>query len=134
MEGISLMDTPQVFDGEFKVKRVLFLVALGCSWFTVNALGAESTDLPVIDGARNGDVVINGHASVGSVPITIYDLSYPAQTSLGSGTSMDDNGYFAVIVSPPLMDGHKIIAVDKDGHTSQPIVVTTPDPLTDPTQ
>jgi hypothetical protein len=128
------MGTPQVFDGEFKVKRVLFLVALGCGWFTVNVLRAEPTNLPVTDEARNGDVVINGQALAGSAPITIYDLSYPVRTLLGSGTSMDDNGYFAVIVSPPLITGHEIIAEDKDGNTSLPVVVTAPDPMLDPTQ
>lgn len=118
------------------MKKVIILgaVAAGYGLFMVNAATAEVTGLPVIHGARRGDVVINGHAVPSSAPITIYDLSYPARTALGSGKSMDDNGYFAVIVSPPLITGHEIIAEDKDGNTSLSVVVTAPDPMLDPTQ
>lgn len=116
------------------MKSVLTIMAVICSLLTLNVAAAEPTVLPLIAGARSGDVVINGQATPGSAPITLYDLSYPARTALGSGRSMDDNGRFAVLVSPPLMAGHEIIAVDKDGHESPPVVVTTPEPLTDPTQ
>jgi hypothetical protein len=91
------------------------------------AVKAEETVLLTIDGAKYGDVVVNGHAEAGSVPITIYDLSYPVRTALGSGTSMDNDGNFAVSVSPELIEGHEIIAVDKEGRSSPPVVVTAPD-------
>lgn len=130
----SRMDIRQGFDGGFEMRKFLILVAAGCGLFTLNAVAAESTSLPVIDGARNGDVVINGRAVAGSAPITIYDLSYPVRTALGSSKSMDDNGYFAVSVSPELIAGHKIIAVDKEGSTSPPVIVTAPDPMFDPTK
>lgn len=112
----------------------LILIAAICSLLTALPSFAEQPNLPVVDESWVGYDVVTGQASPGSAPITIYDLSYPARTALGSGKSMDDNGYFAVIVSPPLIAGHEIIAEDKGGHTSQPIMVTTPNLLTDSIQ
>lgn len=112
-------------------KTLILVVTIISSTFATALSIAEEISMPLLDGARTGDVVVTGQAKASSVPITIYDLSYPARTALGRGTSMDNNGYFAVLVSPPLIEGHEIIAEDKYGHTSLPVVVTTPDPLTD---
>jgi len=81
---------------------------------------------PVMNAPKAGSATISGKAQAGSAPITIYDTSYPAKTALGSGKSMDSAGNFAVVVSPKLISGHTLIAVDAKGQTSQPVVVGVP--------
>lgn len=85
-----------------------------------------AANLPVLNTAQAGDATVSGRADVGSGPITIYDISYPAQTALGSSTTMDSAGNFAVAVSPALIGEHEIIAVDANGRSSPPIVVSAP--------
>lgn len=112
------------------MRRVL--MAAICSLFAAVSAKAEEIVLPTIGDAKYGDVVVNGRAHPGSAPITIYDLSYPVRTALGSGTSMDNDGNYAVSVSPELIEGHEIVAVDKEGRGSQPVTVAAPGAETRP--
>ena len=96
----------------------LFAAVACLAW----ALIAQS--VPALDPAYTGAVAVSGKVSPGAGPVAIYDLSYPAKTKLGDSTSVDGSGNFAVSVKPPLIDGHQIVAVDKNGATSAPATVT----------
>ena len=87
-------------------------------------LGAQSALL--VNQGYTGDVTVTGAITPGQAPVTIYDISYPVRTKLGSSQSVDKNGVFAVGVKPPLILNHQIIAVDASGSTSQIMVVAAP--------
>ncbi len=87
---------------------------------------AEPATLPTIKPPTAGDSTVNGNATPDATPITIYDTSYPAHTALGKGTSIDRSGNFAVAVSPKLINGHRLMAVDNKGRSSQIVVVSPP--------
>jgi len=101
------------------MNRLLILWLLSC----LVTMPAMAEDLPIIQSAKAGDATVNGQGLPGLVPIVIYDLSYPARTALGSSTSMDKIGNFAVGVTPRLLQGHKLIAVDGKGNTSGVTIV-----------
>jgi hypothetical protein len=100
-------------------RSAVLFAALAClGW----ALVAQS--VPALDPAHTGAVAVSGKISPGAGPVAIYDLSYPAKTKLGDSMSVDGSGNFAVSVKPPLIEGHQIVAVDKNGATSAPATVT----------
>jgi hypothetical protein len=117
------MARPRDFDQRNLMKnfnRPTWLLA--ALFAAVFALIAQS--LPSLGPCYAGAVVLSGKIAPGAGPVAIYDLSYPAQTKLGSSQSVDANGNFAVSVKPPLILGHHIVAVDANGVTSVPTVVT----------
>lgn len=79
--------------------------------------------MPILDQPISESPIVTGVAEPGSAPITILDMSYRTPTPLGSGSSMDINGYFAVSVSPNLIEGNSIIARDALGRESLPTLV-----------
>jgi hypothetical protein len=87
------------------------------------AAGWAQDAAPVLDEPISESSIVTGVAEPGSAPITILDMSYKTPTPLGSGSSMDVNGYFAVSVSPILIEGNLIIARDAFGRESGPTVV-----------
>ena len=103
------------------IRTVCLLAALAGA---VALLVAQS--LPVLSPAFTGAATVSGKVAPGAGPVTIYDLSYPAKTQLGSSQSVDGSGNFAVSVKPPLIVGHQIVAVDATGSTSVPVVVAKP--------
>lgn len=84
---------------------------------------AQASSTPVLDPPHGGDRNVTGKATPGSAPVTIYELSGAELNYLGSSKSMDDQGNFAVAVTP-LVLGKTIVAKDSSGRTSQPVVVT----------
>ena len=111
------------------MSKFKILISCCCIFFIMKPVNAEDIASPVIENQAAGNVVINGRAAPGSAPITIFDLSFQVRTALGKGISMDEGGNFAVTVSPPLIDGHEIVAEDKDGRVSPPAIVQSPLPL-----
>ena len=105
--------------GQQKIRRTVFVAAtilLGA----VSALAQSGTRL---DPAFAGDVGVIGKVAPGQQEVSIYDLSYPVATKLGSSTSIDRDGNFAVIIKPALILGHQIAAIDKNGRKSNIVVV-----------
>jgi hypothetical protein len=102
---------------------VLLLAVIG---FVVStALIAQSA--PILSPCNAGSVVVLGIVTPSGGPVSIYDLSYPAKTKLGTSKSIDAKGNFAASVKPPLVAGHRIVAVDSKGVNSN-IVVVAPRP------
>jgi hypothetical protein len=87
------------------------------------ALTGQSASI-AIDQLSAGDRNVTGQAIGGSVPLTVYDVSAGARNYLGKSVSMDQQGYYAVAVSPLLTDGQKIIVIDALGHSSGTATVT----------
>jgi hypothetical protein len=98
---------------------VLLLAVLGFA--TSTGLIAQSA--PVLSPCNAGAVIILGVITPGRGPVSIYDLSYPARTKLGTSKSIDARGNFAASVKPPLAAGHHIVAVDSKGASSNMVVV-----------
>jgi hypothetical protein len=87
---------------------------------------AMAQTLPTLAPANAGAATVSGRVAAGAAPVSIYDLSYPTKTMLGSGGSVDGNGNFAVSVKPVLIAGHQIVVVDGHGNTSLPVTVSAP--------
>jgi hypothetical protein len=106
---------------------VLLLAVIGFAACTV--LMAQSA--PILNPCNAGAVVVLGSITPGGGPVSIYDLSYPARTKLGTSKSIDARGNFAASVKPPLVVGHQIVAVDAKGASSN-MVVVAPRPANPP--
>ena len=88
----------------------------------LQAGAALATD-PALDPAGAGRVIVTGTADPAAAPITIYDVTYETPAAIGSGSSIDTAGNFAVSVSPPLVDGNAIVAEDALGRQSAPMLI-----------
>ena len=106
---------------------VLLLAVIGFAASTV--LRAQSA--PILNPSNAGAVVVLGMVTPGGGPVSIYDLSYPARTKLGTSKSIDARGNFAASVKPPLVAGHQIVAVDSKGASSN-MGVVAPRPANTP--
>jgi hypothetical protein len=78
-----------------------------------------------LDPAHAWDTSVTGSAAPNSVEVTVYDISYPAQTKLGEG-AVDENGKFAISIYPPLQEGHSLIVEDHLKVISPAITVLEP--------
>jgi hypothetical protein len=78
--------------------------------------------VPVITTAYATEVTIDGTAPPGSGPVDVFDISYEAETLIGSGQVAAD-GQFAAVVNPRLIQDHRLVAVDREGRRSAPFVV-----------
>jgi hypothetical protein len=58
--------------------------------------------------------------------LTVYDVSSGGKRYLGSGSSIDKNGSFAVAVNPPLGLNQKIVVMDSQGRSSATLPVVAP--------
>ena len=105
-------------------RNARFLVLVAFSLVMTLILVAQST--PVLNQGYAGAVAVSGKVIPGNGPVSIYDISYPARTKLGTSQSVDGSGNFAATVKPPLVLNHQIVAVDVNGATSQPMVVAAP--------
>jgi hypothetical protein len=81
---------------------------------------------PLLDQTYAGSTMVSGKVAPGQTSLTIYDISYKERVALGTSRSIDKNGNFAVSVSPRLILGHSIVAVDQSGATSQEMVIAVP--------
>jgi hypothetical protein len=106
---------------------VLLLAALGLAAST----GLLAQSPPILNHCQAGAAVVLGMVTPGGGPVSIYDLSYPVRTKLGTTKSIDARGNFAAAVKPPLVAGHQIVAVDSKGATSN-IVIVAPRPANPP--
>ena len=109
------------------VVRKISLVAAVALLSTWNAGLARAQD-PVLDQTFAGSVVVTGLAQPGSGPITILNTSYTVPAPIGSGNSMDVDGNFAVILSPPPIEGNTIVARDAQGRESLAMTVLSRGP------
>lgn len=106
-------------------KGSLFCVTGACLILMLaSVLSAQSA--PKLLPAFSGAVAVTGTVPPGVQVVSIYDLSYPAKTKLGASTSVDRNGNFIAVVKPPLVAGHRIMAVDNLGNKSNVILVGMP--------
>lgn len=102
-------------------KLLSFLVpAVMLSAVTLHLFAQSS---PMLKQGYAGAAMVSGKASPGQAQVTIYDISYPSRTALGTSKSIDGKGNFAVAVNPPLIVGHSIVVVDQTGTTSPAMVV-----------
>jgi len=92
--------------------------------FSASILGAQSA--PTLKPAFSGAIAVAGSVARGIHEVSVYDLSYPTEVKLGTSKSVDENGKFVVVVKPPLITGHRIVAVDGSGAKSEAIVVAAP--------
>lgn len=102
----------------------LLRTVTGIALFSASILAAQSA--PVLKPAYSGARGVAGTLARGVREVSIYDLSYAAETKLGTGTSVDANGNFVVIVKSTLIEGHQIVAVDGRGVGSNVVVVGAP--------
>jgi hypothetical protein len=77
---------------------------------------------PAADQPHAGDRNVTGTAP-GATSLTVYDVSSGGKRYLGSGSSIDKKGFFAVAVNPPLTLQQKIVIVDAQGHASAAVAV-----------
>src|SRR5438552_6200585 len=85
-------------------------------------VSASAQTAPAITSAYDKEVAVDGRADSGTGPIAVIDISYDAETRLGSG-DLSSDGTFAVYVNPALIQGHQLVAVDKNGQRSEVFVV-----------
>jgi len=79
------------------------------------SLGAQNAG-PALGSLIGGSSSVSGKASPGSAPISIFDLSFEQKTKIGQADSVGDDGSFSAGVRPPLVKGHQIVAIDKNGN------------------
>jgi hypothetical protein len=116
------------------MRRIIFplvVVAAVSAGLAIAAL-AQSPAAPVLNQCTAEDRTVSGRAEPGSGPLRIYDVANGTRTLIGDQTTMDGDGNFAVPVSPPLVRGHQVVAVDKHDRASAPTTVKPPDPATGP--
>ncbi len=112
------------------MRRIVFpfvIVAAVSAGLAIVAL-AQTPAAPILNQCTAEDRTVSGRAAPGSEPLRIYDVSGATRTLIGDQTTMDSNGNFAVSVSPPLVRGHQIVAVDKHERASATMTVKAPDP------
>ena len=102
--------------------RAIILLLITCLLTSWSILAQTP---PAIVSGYGHEINVDGTADPKSGPIAILDISYPAQTQIGSGIVKGD-GHFAVIVRPPLVAGHSLVAVDSQGRRSAAFVVAPP--------
>jgi hypothetical protein len=78
---------------------------------------------PTLGTLVEGSAVVAGTAAPGSAPISIYDLSFEEKSKIGQANTLADNGMFSAAVRPPLVKGHRIVAVDRMGNAGVPTTV-----------
>jgi hypothetical protein len=71
-----------------------------------------------IDQPYAGDRNVTGQGMPGSAPLTVYEVVGTSRNYLGKSNSVDQQGFYAVAVSPMLTDGQRIVVVDGLGRSS----------------
>ena len=102
-------------------------VLVGIVWATpllIAAILFSQPTLPMVDQPYGGDRNVTGQCVPNSAPLSVYDVSSGTKVYLGSGKSIDQQGYFAVAVNPPLVSGMNIVVVDSQGRSSATTTVT----------
>jgi len=97
---------------------VMLMAAIGSAAFQ------SSTQSPALGKLVEGVQLVSGKAMPGSGPVVIYDISFPVRTKIGVAKTVADDGSFSSAVKPPLVKGHQIVAVDKDGNESAAVTVS----------
>jgi hypothetical protein len=99
---------------ETLVTRLLIALALSVSYV------AAQSSAPTLGMLVEGAGVVAGTAAPGTAPISIYDLSFQEKTKIGQANTLAADGTFSAPVRPPLVKGHRIVAVDRDGNSGVP--------------
>ena len=107
------------------IKNTLRSLAWTTMLLAISALLSSQPPVPGIDQPYGGDRNVTGQGVPNSAPLTVYDVSSGAKVYLGSSKSIDQYGYYAVAVNPPLVSGHKIVVVDSQGRSSPTTSVGT---------
>ena len=76
-----------------------------------------------VDQPYAGDRNVAGQGVPGSAPLTVYEVSGTGRNYLGKSSSVDQQGYYAVAVSPSLTNGQRIVVIDSQGRSSSPATV-----------
>ena len=105
----------------------VFLLLTACVSLAV--LPVQGQTAPAISAAYANDVTVDGTADPGAGPIVIVDISYEVETPVGRG-EVGEHGKFAAAVSPALIQGNRLVAVDQHGRRSAPFTVAPPRPST----
>ena len=78
-----------------------------------------------IDQPYAGDRNVTGQGVPASAPLTVYEVLGTNRNYLGKSSSVDQQGFYAVAVNPPLTNGQKIVVVDSQGRSSNVATVVT---------
>jgi hypothetical protein len=100
------------------IKRALGTAVCMATLLVITTILFSQPTVPGIDQPYGGDRNVTGQGVPNSGPLTVYDVSSGTKIYLGSGKSIDQQGYYAVAVNPPLVPGHKIVVVDSQGRSS----------------
>jgi hypothetical protein len=107
------------------IKRVLGPVSRASSLLVMTTILFSQPTVPGVDQPYGGDRNVTGQCVPNSGPLTVYDVSSGTKVYLGSSKSIDQQGYYAVAVNPPLVSGHQIVVVDSQGRSSATTSVGT---------
>jgi hypothetical protein len=99
------------------------LALVNLAFLMMVAAGFPQTEPPVLNPVTEGASVVSGKAQPSSVPISIYDISYPTKTKIGMVTNTAPDGSFTSQIRPVLKKGHEIVAIDRSGNPSVPVKV-----------
>jgi hypothetical protein len=105
---------------------VLWRAGLGFALIVLTSLAILAQSLSIsIDQPYAGDRNVTGQGIPGSAPLTAYDVTNGARNYLGKSSSVDQQGFYAIAVSPQLTNGQKIVVVDSQNRASAvvPVVV-----------
>ena len=100
------------------------LMLTGLLIFAMTLMSFSQEAPPVLNPLTAGGVTISGKALPSSVPISIYDISYPKRMRIGLVSKTAADGTFSSLVRPALAKGHQIVAIDGNGRPSVPVTVT----------
>lgn len=107
------------------IKTVLLRLSRVTLLLGAAALLFAQITAPGIDTPYGGDRNVTGQGVPNSGPLTVYDVSSGTKSFLGSSKSIDQQGYYAVAVNPPLVTGHKIVVVDSQSRSSPVTIIGT---------
>lgn len=100
------------------IRKILKSVVCATALLFVTTFLLSQPTVPRIDPPYGGDRNVTGQGIPNSGPLTVYDVSSGTKAYLGNSKSIDQRGYYAVAVNPPLVSGHKIVVVDSQGRSS----------------
>ena len=98
--------------------------AVACALFAAVTLMAQAPSITV-DAPYAGDRNVTGKAEPASGPLTAYEVVGSTRNFLGRSSSIDQQGFYAIAVNPPLASGQKVIVADAQNRISATVSVTT---------
>src|SRR5436305_832918 len=105
------------------VRKCIRVLAISFSIIAaVQALVAQTPGASV-DQPYAGDRNVTGKGIPGSGPLIAYELNGSSRNYLGRSNSIDQQGIYAIAVSPPLVNGQKIVVIDSQNRSSSIVTV-----------